>query len=261
MKRIVIFATLIMVLIAAWGGTGLTSVAGPLPGGTPLPGAGQTFWHARIAQQYDAPMGATLIVQVIGALGTPVEVIAEGVNLQGFTGTKPEYESACEFVGLKPAIYLVFAKDLHMGLYVDLRRGGFALVEFRSYSGFPPPPQAPRCVMRVVNSAPNTVRLTIGDYEYDIQPRLPQIIGVDPELHTYTISSAGYNSITDKMDFKVGYWTWNIDAWSDIGPTPTPIPETGAFMQGHYYSTPTPTPEVTEEAPPPEVLPVTGSVP
>ncbi len=270
MKRIALFAALIIVLIAAWGGADLTSGAAPLPASTPPPGAGQVFWHARIVQQYGAPMGATLIVQTIGAPGMPIEVIAEGVNLQNFTGTKPEYESACEFVGLKPGTYLVFARDLHMGLYVDLRRGGFALVEFRPYTGFPPGAPAPRCILRVVNNVTQAVRLTIENYEYDIQPKIPQTISIDPGIHSYTISSVDYGSITAEMDFQVGYWTWNIDAWGDFGPTPTPMPDTGTFVQGHYYygaltptPAPTPTPGVTPEVTgevvsSPEDMPETG---
>jgi hypothetical protein len=245
MKRIVLFATLVMILIAAWSGANLTPRAGPLPESPPALQADQVFWHARIVQQYDAPMAATLIVQTIGAPGMPVEVIAEGINLQGITGTKPEYESACEFGGLRGSIYLVFVRDLHMGIYVDLRRGGFALVEFRSYTDFPPSAPAPRCVIRVLHSAPNPVRLTIANYEYDVNPHAPQIIGLDPGLHSYTISSIDYGSVTDEMDLKVGYWTWDISFWGDV-PTPTPIPEAGPFVQGHYYySTPTPTPEIT----------------
>ncbi len=181
---------------------------GPTP--TALP---QVFWRGRIAQQYDAAMGGVIAVQVIGLRDWPVEISKEGWQATAYTGTKPDFgEFACEFSPLLPDLYLITPKDLGISLEVDLTRGGFALVEFAPYTDLPPPAPAPGCVMRVRNRSEVAVRLTIVDHEYDLPPGASKILAVNPGIHTYSISSYGYETISEETLFETGYWTWNISA-------------------------------------------------
>ncbi len=195
-----------------------TSPSPSKPGQAPTPAASpQTFWQGRIAQQYDTAMGGVIAVQVTGLRGWPVEISKEGWQVTAYTGTKPDFgEFACEFSPLLPDIYLITPKDLGLSLRVDLTRGGFALVEFAPYTDSPPPAPAPRCVMRVRNRSQVAVRLTIVDHEYDLAAGGSEIIAIDPGLHTYSLSSYGYQTINEETLFETGYWTWNVSAGEAI---------------------------------------------
>jgi hypothetical protein len=95
--------------------------------------------------QDDAGVGVgTIVVRVLGVKDQPVILRSGPWMTRGFTGTKPEYgDHAVEFGALNRGDFGVELEGLGTSLPVQLKPGGFLLVEFR-YDVLPTPTPTPQ---------------------------------------------------------------------------------------------------------------------
>jgi hypothetical protein len=118
-----------------------TATPTPTLSPTPEPARG---WVGRVVQD-DAGVGVgTIVVRVLGLNDQPVIVRSGTWSARGLTGSKPEYgENAVEFGGLNQGDFTLELEGLGAILPVQLRSGGFLLVEFQ-YGVLPTPTATPQ---------------------------------------------------------------------------------------------------------------------
>jgi len=113
----------------------------PIPTPSPTPAQG---WVGRVLQDTPGVGVGTIVVRVLGMVDQPVILRSGPWMARGLTGSKPEYgEHAVEFGGLNQGDFNVELEGLDAVLPVQLRSGGFMLVEFR-YDVLPTPTATPQ---------------------------------------------------------------------------------------------------------------------
>lgn len=152
---------------------------------TPTPARG---WVGRVVQD-DAGVGVgTIVVRALGLKDHPVILRAGPWSTRGLTGNKPEYgEDAVEFGGLGPGDFTLELEGLSAALPVNLRPGGFLLVEFR-YDVLPTPTPTPQPGIWVGAVTRNTSRNDTASGAWStIIVKVPGVDGL-----TVTLDSGGF---------------------------------------------------------------------
>jgi hypothetical protein len=164
----------------------LVATATPTPTLSPTP-APARGWVGRVVQD-DAGVGVgTIVVRVLGLDDQPVIVRSGTWSARGFTGSKPEYgEHAVEFGGLNQGDFTLELEGLGTILPVQLRSGGFLLVEFQ-YDVLPTPTPTPQTGVWVGAVTSNTSADAPAGAWSTIIVKIP---GVDSKV--VTLDSGGF---------------------------------------------------------------------
>jgi hypothetical protein len=118
-----------------------TATPTPTLSPTPAPARG---WVGRVVRDDTGVGVGTIVVRALGLDGQPVILRSGTWSARGLTGSKPEHgEHAVEFGGLNQGDFTLELEGLGAILPVQLRPGGFLLVEFQ-YDVLPTPTPTPQ---------------------------------------------------------------------------------------------------------------------